>query len=50
MRLFRIYVMAENFLLIRPNDSNRFTGQDPETPGTIYPRPVNYSLGINVSF
>ncbi|OFY11327.1 MAG: hypothetical protein A2X05_05595 [Bacteroidetes bacterium GWE2_41_25] len=48
--LLRVYAMGENFLLIRPNDENRFTGQDPETPGTTYPRPVSFTLGINASF
>ena len=41
--LLRVYVMGENFLLVRPSDENRFTGQDPETPGTTYPRPVSFT-------
>ena len=48
--MLRVYVMAENFLLIKPKGDYAFTGQDPETPGSVYPRPVVYSLGLNVSF
>jgi hypothetical protein len=50
VNMFRVYVMAENFLLITPSGKYAFTGQDPETPGTVYPRPVTYTLGVNVSF
>jgi hypothetical protein len=42
--------MAENFLLIKAKGAYAFTGQDPETPGSVYPRPVVYTLGLNVSF
>lgn len=47
--MLRIYVMGENFVLIKAKGKNAFTGQDPETPGTVYPRPVAYSLGINLT-
>lgn len=45
----RVYVAAENFLLIKATGDDAFTGQDPETPGTVYPRPVTYTLGINIT-
>lgn len=48
--MLRVYVMAENFLLIQAKGDYAFSGQDAETPGTVYPRPVNYTIGLNVSF
>ena len=42
----RVYVTGENFLLIK---SKRFTGPDPETPGSLYPQPVSFTMGINVT-
>jgi TonB-linked SusC/RagA family outer membrane protein len=45
----RIYIMGDNFLLLRPHGKNAFTGQDPETPGSIYPMPVSYTFGINLT-
>lgn len=42
----RVYVTGENFLLIK---SKEFTGPDPETPGSLYPQPVSFTLGINVT-
>jgi len=45
----RVYVAAENFLLIKAFGEDAFTGPDPETPGTVYPRPVSYTLGINIT-
>ncbi len=47
--LLRVYFMGENFLLIKAHGKSAFTGQDPETPGTVYPRPVSYTLGINIT-
>ena len=45
----RVYIMGDNFLLIKAKGKNAFTGQDPETPGTVYPLPVSYTFGINVT-
>lgn len=47
--LLRIYLMGENFLLIKPTGKGSFTGPDPETPGTLYPRPVVLTMGVNVT-
>ena len=41
--------MGENFLLVKPTGKGTFTGPDPETPGTLYPRPVSLTMGINVT-
>lgn len=51
MTSFRIYGIADNAILIfKKKGENAFTGPDPETPGTIYPRPVRYTLGIDLRF
>lgn len=47
--MLRVYVMGENFLLVKPTGKGTFTGPDPETPGTLYPRPVSLTMGINVT-
>ncbi|HQG36220.1 MAG TPA: TonB-dependent receptor [Bacteroidales bacterium] len=47
--MLRVYIMGENFILLRPKGDDAFTGPDPETPGTIYPRPVSYTIGINLT-
>ena len=41
--------MGDNFLLIKAKGKNAFTGQDPETPGTLYPQPVSYTFGISLT-
>ncbi|MEJ7738015.1 MAG: TonB-dependent receptor [Chitinophagaceae bacterium] len=51
MQQLRIYALAENsILLFRKKGKDAFTAMDPEDPGSLYPRPVNYSLGVNVTF
>ncbi|HZY79069.1 MAG TPA: TonB-dependent receptor [Cyclobacteriaceae bacterium] len=51
MTSFRIYGLADNAILIfKKKGENAFTGPDPETPGTIYPRPVRYTFGIDLKF
>ena len=47
--LLRVYIMGDNFILIKAKGKNAFTGQDPETPGTVYPMPVSYTFGINLT-
>jgi TonB-linked SusC/RagA family outer membrane protein len=44
---FRIYVSAQNLFMIK---NSKFTGGDPENPGTGYPMPVTTYLGVNVTF
>jgi hypothetical protein len=47
----RVYLLAENtILLFRKKGKNAFTAMDPEDPGSLYPKPVNYSVGINLAF
>jgi len=51
MKSLRFYGIADNFLLIyNKNSDTSFTGADPETPGAIYPRPVRYTLGMDIRF
>ncbi|MGV3556575.1 SusC/RagA family TonB-linked outer membrane protein [Larkinella arboricola] len=53
MRLsaLRIYTSADNAILIfKKSGENAFTGADPETPGSIFPRPVRFTLGIDAKF
>ena len=47
----RIYASAQNLLNIKKTwGKNKFTGGDPENPGTGYPLPVTTYLGINLTF
>jgi hypothetical protein len=47
----RFYGIADNILLIyKKSGARAFTGPDPETPGSIYPRPVTLSLGVDLRF
>ena len=47
----RFYVLAENSLLIfRKNGAGAFTAKDPEDPGSLYPKPMISSVGLNVTF
>lgn len=44
---FRIYASAQNLFMIK---NKKFTGGDPENPGTGYPMPITTYLGVNVTF
>ena len=47
----RVYGLAENSILIfKKKGKDAFTAMDPEDPGSLYPKPVNYSLGLNLTF
>jgi TonB-linked SusC/RagA family outer membrane protein len=47
----RFYGNADNLILIyKKSGATAFTGADPETPGSIYPRPVTFTLGLDVRF
>ncbi len=44
----RVYALAENSLLIF--NKKEFTARDPEDPGSLYPKPVTFSVGLNLTF
>jgi TonB-linked SusC/RagA family outer membrane protein len=47
----RFYGVADNsFLLFNQRGPYTFTGPDPETPGSIYPRPIRFTFGVEVKF
>jgi hypothetical protein len=47
----RIYLLTENGLLFfRKKGPGAFTAEDPEDPGSVYPKPVVGSIGLNVTF
>jgi TonB-dependent starch-binding outer membrane protein SusC len=47
----RLYVLTENGLLFfRKKGAGAFTAEDPEDPGSVYPKPVVGSVGLNVTF
>lgn len=47
----RVYGLAENSLLIfRKKGAGAFTAEDPEDPGSLYPKPVTFTLGFNLTF
>ena len=46
----RVYLNAENFLLIANRGEGGYVGPDPEVPGANYPLPVSFSLGLNLTF
>ncbi|MGI8635521.1 MAG: SusC/RagA family TonB-linked outer membrane protein [Segetibacter sp.] len=47
----RFYGIADNLILIyKKSGSNSYTGADPETPGSIYPRPITFTLGLDIRF
>lgn len=51
MQNARIYFLGENLLTFKKTwGNNKYTGIDPETPGSGYPIPFSLTLGINVSF
>lgn len=48
---FRIFGVADNTILLFKKSGNRaFTGPDPETPGSVFPRPVRFVFGIDARF
>lgn len=47
LQSIRVYAIGDNVFLQKDKS---FTGPDPETPGTVYPRPVKYTLGIDLKF
>lgn len=51
MNSMRIYGVADNSILIfKKTGPHAFTGADPETPGSIFPRPVRYTFGLDLKF
>jgi TonB-linked SusC/RagA family outer membrane protein len=51
IRNTRLFLSGENLLTIKDNSgSNAFTSPDPENPNQTYPRPLNITIGINLSF
>lgn len=51
MSRLRVYVSGQNLMQLKKTwGANRFTGGDPENPGTGYPRPSTYYAGVNVTF
>lgn len=48
MRMFGIVDNA--ILLFKKSGDKAFTGTDPETPGSVFPRPVRFTIGIDARF
>jgi len=47
----RLYTVADNAILIfNKKGEDAFTGPDPETPGSIYPRPIRVTFGLDLRF
>ncbi|MEO5997802.1 MAG: TonB-dependent receptor [Chitinophagaceae bacterium] len=47
----RFYGIADNILLLyKKSGEHAFTGPDPETPGSIYPRPITFTFGLDIRF
>ena len=47
----RLFGIADNALLFfKKNGAKAFTGPDPETPGSVFPRPVRFVFGLDVRF
>ncbi len=47
----RLYGVADNaFLFFNRSGAKAFSGPDPETPGSIYPRPIRYTFGLDLQF
>ncbi len=42
----RFYLQGQNLLTLK---SNGFTGVDPESPGSAYPNPATYTIGVNLT-
>jgi hypothetical protein len=49
LKSVRLYLLGENLFTIKDNSGDdAFTAPDPENPGNAFPRPRNFSLGINI--
>jgi TonB-dependent starch-binding outer membrane protein SusC len=47
----RVYGLADNaFLFFNKSGAKAYTGPDPETPGSVFPRPVRFTLGVDAKF
>lgn len=46
----RIYGSVENAILIRKKAEGFYSGPDPETPGSVYPKPISMTVGLNITF
>ena len=47
----RVYVTGQNIFALKKSwGEDKFTGMDPENPGTGYPMPFSFYFGVNVSF
>lgn len=42
----RLYMLGQNLFTLKKKE---YSGPDPENPGNLYPRPITYTLGINIS-
>lgn len=43
----RVFITAENAILIRPKGNDAYSGPDPETPGSVFPKPISFTFGLN---
>lgn len=51
LKRLRFYVSGQNLLNFKKTwGKDKFTGGDPENPGTGYPMPLNVFVGVNVTF
>jgi TonB-linked SusC/RagA family outer membrane protein len=51
IRSSRLFLSGENLMTLKDNSGiDAFTSPDPENPSQSYPRPLNITLGINLSF
>ncbi len=47
----RFFGIADNaFLFFKKKGQKTFTGSDPETPGSVFPRPVRITFGLDARF
>lgn len=47
----RVYLRADNILTLKKSwGKNKYTGLDPETPGSSYPLPFSMTGGVNLTF
>lgn len=47
----RFYGIADNLILIyKSSGPHAYTGPDPETPGSVFPRPITFTLGVDIRF
>ncbi len=50
MNRLRVYILGENLFVIKDRKGkNQFYGPDPEIPNFQYPRPTNFTFGIDIS-